>query len=121
MPPTSPNQNPNPGSPGGMNEGSRQTNSPGTPGLQRNLITDVEEVSFTAPQIKKFSTNPIQILFLGRSTITTTARIRLFSIHSANGANAILVLVIVSASGERLSRLFENCFAYSFVVGASKR
>lgn len=62
MPPTSPNQNPNPGSPGGINEGSRQTNSPGTPGLQRNLITDVEEVSFEA-QFRNFPTNPNQLLF----------------------------------------------------------
>lgn len=47
MPPTSPNPNPNPGSPGGgINEGSRHTNTPGTPGQQRNHITDVEEVSF---------------------------------------------------------------------------
>lgn len=47
MPPTSPNPNPNPGSPGGgINEGSRHTNTPGTPGQQRNHITDVEEVSY---------------------------------------------------------------------------
>lgn len=63
MPPTSPNQNPNPGSPGGINEGSRQTNSPGTPGLQRNLITDVEEVSLRRHKFRNFSTNPNQLLF----------------------------------------------------------
>jgi hypothetical protein len=53
MPQTSPNQNPNPGSPdGGMNEGSRHTNTPGTPGQQRNHIPDVEEVNKSLSCVK---------------------------------------------------------------------